>query len=104
MKLTVTSLWFHPALFGAGDNDADTPGVVLSRLIVADVEAVFPAASVATPEITWWAPSVFTATGLGQFTIPESASLQVKVTTTLALVQPAALGAGKALAVIVGGV
>jgi len=51
MKLTVTSVWFHPAPFGAGDNDTDIPGTVLSRSIVADVEAVFPAASVATPEI-----------------------------------------------------
>jgi hypothetical protein len=51
-KVTVTLELFQSAAFGAGDADALMFGGVLSRLIVTDAEAVFPAMSVAVPEIT----------------------------------------------------
>ena len=79
-------------------------GGVLSSLTVTDVEALFPATSVAEPEIAWFAPSVATATGEGQVATPERESPQVKLTVTLELFQPAALGAGETAAAIVGGV
>jgi len=78
-------------------------GGVLSSLTVIDVEALLPAASVAVPEMIWLAPSVVTVCGAGQLATAEVASLQANVTVTLLLFQPAAFGAGEAVAVIVGG-
>jgi len=52
VKVTVTFELFHPAAVGAGDAEALIVGGVLSRLTVTDVEAVFPAMSVAVPDIT----------------------------------------------------
>ena len=51
-KLTVTSAWFHPAAFGAGEADAAIVGGVLSRLTVTFVVALLPAVSVAVPVMT----------------------------------------------------
>jgi hypothetical protein len=51
MKLTVTSVLFQPAAFAEGETEALMVGAVLSRLITTDAEAIFPAASVPTPEI-----------------------------------------------------
>jgi len=47
---------------------------------------------------------VLTVTGAGQLAIPLKLSVQVKVTVTLLLFQPAALGAGVAVAVMAGAV
>ena len=56
------------------------------------VLAEFPATSVDIPETVWPAVSVETVTGLGQDATPLKASLQVKVTVTAWLFQPAAFG------------
>ena len=66
--------------------------------------AVFPALSVAMPEITWLAPSPLTIVGAGQVAIPEPVSAQTNFTVTFVLFQPFALARGVATAVIVGGV
>jgi hypothetical protein len=56
--------------------------------------AVFPALSLADPEIACFAPSVVTVWGGGQLATPDVASEQVKVTVTLELFQPFAFGGG----------
>ena len=60
VNVTVALALFQPAAFGAGVMVAVMVGGVLSRLIVAAVEAVFPALSTAVPEIACWAPSTAT--------------------------------------------
>lgn len=52
VKVTVTSLLFHPAGLGWGVTVGDRVGGVLSMLSVTDVLAVFPALSTAVPEMT----------------------------------------------------
>jgi hypothetical protein len=44
--------------------------------------------------MTWFAPSALMTTGLGQIATPESESPQLKVTVTLLLFHPLALGTG----------
>src|SRR5213078_4370632 len=66
-------------------------------------DALLPALSTAVPVTCWLAPSAVSVTGSGQLWTPDSASLQVKVTVTAVLFHPARLGAGLAVAVIVGG-
>ncbi len=94
---------FQPAALAAGDKVAVIVGGVLSIFSVTLVVALFPAASVAVPEMICVAPSVVTVCGPGQLTTADVASLQANVTVTLLLFQPAAFGAGEAVAVIVGG-
>ena len=86
----------------AGEEMA-TLGEVLSSLTVTDAFAVFPALSRAVPLTTWPAVSVVIVTGAGQNAMPLVWSEQVNVTVGLTLFQPAALGGGALLAVIVGG-
>jgi hypothetical protein len=103
LKVTVTAALFQPKLFAGGTALAAMVGGVLSRLMLIDVEAEFPARSVAVPLITWFAPSVLTVTDGGQDATPEVLSEQVKVTTTLELFQPKLSAAGAAEADITGG-
>src|SRR6266700_1538396 len=99
----VTSEVFQPAAFGTGAEVAASTGGVLSILTVTDVGSLlFPARSVAFPVTTWLAPSVVTLTGSGQEATPEASSVHIKDTVTLPLFQPAALGAGIMLPLMVG--
>lgn len=102
VKLTVTLVLFQLKLSAAGVWPGVIVGAVLSRLIVTDVEAVFPAKSTAVPLTTWPAPSVLTVTGGVHDAMPEVLSAQVNVTVTLVLFHPAPLGPGLADAVMVG--
>lgn len=86
----------------AGEATAITGGV-LSIFNVTCAVAVLPALSVAVPEMIWFAPSVLTRAAGEQAAIPERASEQLNVTVTLLLFHPAALAAGFAVAVMVGG-
>ena len=61
---------------------------------VTPVVAVFPALSLAFPEIVCFAPSVATVWGEGQPATPDVASEHVKVTVTLELFQPFAFAGG----------
>src|SRR5688572_21081359 len=65
--------------------------------------ATLPARSSAVPLAVWPAPSAERRTGGGHVATPESASAQVKLTTTSALFQPSAFE-GVRLAAIVGAV
>src|SRR3990172_9483319 len=78
-------------------------GWVWSRLITTLVVAELPALSTAVPVTVWFAPSVDTVDGAGQYAIPL-ASEHVKVTITSELFHPAAFGVGETEAVIVGGI
>jgi hypothetical protein len=100
---TITSELFHPAAVGDGLIEALMLGIVLSMFSVTAAVAVFPALSVAVPEITWPAPSLLTITGDGHAAIPLSASLHAYVTVTLELFQPKEFGVGIAIAEMVGG-
>jgi len=64
---------------------------------------LLPALSVAAPDDVLIASVVIVCDG-AQVAIPDLESAQVKLTVTLVLFQPAAFGAGAAIAVIVGGV
>src|SRR5258708_3084911 len=81
-------------------------GAVLSILIpLTDAGALtFPATSVQVPLAEKPVPSALRITGAVQLAIPDSASVPANVTVTLVLFQPAALGAGVADAIAVGGV
>ena len=93
---------FQLAEFGPGEAAAVMIGGVLSNLTVTDVLSLFPALSVAVPETTWFAPSLVKVWAGGQTATPDVASLHMKVTVTLVLFQPAALGAGDTIALIAG--
>src|SRR5579864_9285588 len=79
-------------------------GGVLSMLSEMLPVPTFPAISVAWPEIFWFCPSEATNCGVGHLATPDKLSVQLKVTVTLALFQPAPLGDGAAVAVTTGGV
>jgi len=100
---TVTFELFQPAAFGDGVAAAEIAGDVRSRFTETEVLAVFPALSVAVPLTAWLAPSVETVTGEGQTATPLTESAQLNVTTTAALSQPFAFGAGARLPDRVGG-
>src|SRR5947209_4941412 len=104
VKLAVTLLLFQLAALGAGESVVVTAGGVLSILRLRELLAVFPALSVAVPEIVCFAPSVLTVVAAGQVATPDRLSEQVKDTVTLLLFQPAAFAAGLAVALIVGAV
>ena len=65
---------------------------------------VLPARSVAIPVTTCAAPSFVKVTGLLEVAIPERPSEVLKLTVTLVLFHPLALGAGVATAAMSGGV
>src|SRR5437764_244763 len=67
-------------------------------------EAVLPALSLAVPVTDCAAPSLLSVVGPAQLATPDSASLHMNESVTSVLFQPAALGAGDAAPVIVGGV
>ena len=104
VKLAVTLLLFQTAPLGAGESAVVIAGGVLSILRLRDVPAVFPALSVAVPEILCFAPSVLTVVAAGQAATPDRPSEQVNATVTLLLFQPAALAAGVAVELMVGAV
>ena len=83
--------------------DIVTCGAVLSRLTVALAVALFPALSMPEPVTAWLAPSAVTVTGSVQDSMPLIASEQSKLTVTSVLFQPAKLGVGLTVAVMVGG-
>ena len=84
---------------GAGETMARV-GLVLSILRVAEAVAVLPTASVAVREMTWFAPSFEMTTDGGQVT-GNAPPEQLNATVTSLLFQPAALGAGVAVAEMV---
>src|SRR5437016_5873400 len=104
VKVIVGFVLFQPAALGAGDTVAVMAGAVLSRVMIAETLAVFPAMSVACLVIAWLPPLALTSTRLGQTAAPEPASLHENVTVTSELFQPAALAGGIAVAEIPGGV
>src|ERR1051326_6784688 len=79
-------------------------GSCVSMLTVTVMGLWLPALSTASRVTVCPAPSVVTVASAGQVAMPLSASLQVKLTVTAALFQPAAFGAGVTVPVIVGGV
>jgi hypothetical protein len=79
-------------------------GALLSILRVTAAVAVFPAASVTVPLTTWPTPSEETTCAAGQDATAALPAAQVKVTITLLLFQPPALGAGETPALMDGGV
>ena len=102
VKLTVTFVLFQPAAFGDGATIGTICGGVLEMFSVICADAVLPATSVAVPLIICPAPAVLTVCGGGHVATPESVSAHKKVTVTAEVFHPAALGAGDALAVMVG--
>src|SRR3972149_1243183 len=70
LKLTVTSALFHPAAFGCGVGTPIITGGVLSRRTVTEAVAVFPARSMAGPDMTRPMVSFVTVTGVGHELIP----------------------------------
>ena len=102
VKLTVPSVLSQPFAFGVGLMEALTVGAVLSTFSVRLVEAVLPARSAAVPLMACCAPSLLTVRGPGQLATPQAASVQVKLTVTAVLCQPAAFGPGDVVAEIVG--
>src|SRR5713101_5658661 len=103
VNVTVTIELFQPAASGGGLMVPEIAGGVLSRFTVRDAGAVFPARSVAVPEMTWLAPSVLTVIGDGQEATPLVLSEHVKLNVTSELYQPAALGGAEGFTVMVGG-
>src|SRR5689334_12760541 len=65
------------------------------------VDTVLPARSVVVPLNVWLAPSVVTLMVAGQLAVPESASVQAKVTVAGSLTTPCT-GAGLTVAVTAG--
>jgi len=104
VKLTVTGLVSHPLEFGAGERFGITVGGVLSSLITTVAVPVAPAASVTVPLTGMVAPSVEMSCGEGQLVIGAPPGVQVKLTVTFVLFQPAELGPGEGVAMMVGGV
>jgi hypothetical protein len=104
VKLTVTGLVSHPLEFGAGEMFGITVGGVLSSLITTLVMAVAPAASVTVPETGMFAPSVVMTWRKGQLVIGAAPAVQVKLTVTFVLFQPAPFGRGATTGMICGGV
>src|SRR5947207_337360 len=98
----VTSEVFQPAALGGGAGVAVSTGGVLSSLTVTVVSALFVAWSVALPVTMVLPPSTLTLTGSVHVATPELSSAQVNVTVTSLLFQPAALGAGVMLPMMVG--
>jgi hypothetical protein len=102
-KVTVTLELFQPAAFAGGLAEAETAGAVLSIFTVPDVVALNPALFTAVPVAPWFAPSLVNETGELQEAIPRMKSAQLKVIVAFELFQPAAVGAGDTVAMIVGG-
>src|SRR5947209_7986588 len=101
-KLTVTSVLFQPAAFAVTLRDATIDGAVSSIFRIRDTDARFPARSAIVADAVWFAPSPKSC-GDGQLpTRPEPESLQVNVTITSLLFQPAAFGCTLGVAVIDG--
>src|SRR2546425_12995094 len=101
LKLTATSVLFHPAAFGAGKAAACAIGGVLSILTEGEVKvAVLPAASFTVTLPLTDAPSAVSDSGLGTDVdaTPDRLSSVVKGKATFVLFHPAALAAGAAAA------
>src|SRR4051812_17622805 len=102
VKVTVTSVLFQPFAFGAGARAAVIFGSVLSSFTTTESVATLFALSVAVAATNVPPVSPLTAfdaddvpSTTHDFTpVPPGLSWQEKVTVTLALSQPAALGAG----------
>jgi hypothetical protein len=104
VKLTVTGAVSHPLAFGAGEIFGIIVGGVLSSLITTVAVAVAPAASVTVPLTGMFDPCVVTTVGEGQLVIGAPPGVQVKLTVTGLLFQPAEFGEGATRGVMVGGV
>ncbi len=88
-KVTVTSVLFQPSGLASSTRAAVTDGAVRSMLTPVRVaEALLPARSVAVPLAPRLVPSALRVTGLGQLSMPERASVQVKLMATGVLFQP----------------
>src|SRR4051812_2581488 len=77
-------------------------GGVLSRLTTVETDELLPALSAAEPDTCCAAPSDVTVWADEHDAIPDTESVHVNVTVTLARFHPAAFGAGVSDAVIVG--
>lgn len=104
VKLTVTGVVFQPFALGAGERLAEIVGSVLSSLITTVAVAVAPAASVTVPDTGMLDPELEMVCGEGQLLIGAPPAVHTKLTVTLLLFQPAPLGWGDTLAVMVGAV
>src|SRR5438046_441651 len=107
VKVTVTSVLFHPFAFGGVDAAAVIVGLVVSMLIPPRVtEPMLPARSVAWPEADRFVPSDESV--MGAVSVPgaksDKTSVAVNVTVTGPLFQPLALASGRCAAVTTGGV
>src|SRR6266516_4906786 len=101
----VTSPLYQPSALAAVVGVPVRLGAVLSMLMpVTEPLAELSALSTAEPFTDWFAPSVETTTlpPPVQVLTPDRASTQVTVTVTPGLFQPAALGAGAQLPLMVG--
>jgi hypothetical protein len=85
-----------------GETTLSTGGVV-SMFKLTFAVAVVPNASVTVPLKTWFAPSDETTCEAGQLVIATLPGVQVKVTVTAELFQPASLGDGETDATMAGG-
>ena len=88
VKLTVTFVLFQPLAFGTGKALAEIVGGVLSMLRVKGVTLMLPALSVHVPPADWPAPSLLSVAALVHVSMPDSASVPVKLTVTSVLFQP----------------
>src|SRR6476661_4071924 len=79
-------------------------GAVLSMLTVTAAVPAFPATSRAWPGTLWFWPSELITAVEGQLATPDRPSLQLYVTVTSVLFQPAPLAGGAVTAVTMGGV
>jgi hypothetical protein len=105
VKLTVTFEAFQPFPFGPGVALAVMLGSVRSMLIPAAVtEELFPALSTAVPLADWPAPCELSVIGAVHEAMPDSPSLQVKLTVTVELCHPFAFAGGETANVIDGAV
>src|SRR4051794_32656742 len=94
MKLTTTFELFQPDALGEGLAVFEMSGTVLSILTAADAVAENPALLTAVPGTSCFAPSVESETGAVHEAMPTTGSVQLKLTVTFALFQPAEFGGG----------
>src|SRR2546422_683900 len=101
LKRTVTSVRFQPAAFGGGSTDAAICGGVRSMLTLTEAPDVVPVRSDAVPLRTCPAPSWDTVIGRVQVATPLVESEQSNRTLTFVLFQPASLGAGSRVGLMI---
>src|ERR1044071_3346349 len=104
LKLTVTSVLFHPPAFGNGVSSVVMRGAANSIFRRTTEFAVLPAWSVTLAVYCCALPSVPATCGWGHACTPERLSEHAYVIVTGVVFHPAALGCGAATEVMTGGV